>query len=70
MRVIRRRIAELLETGGVRADRSRQVAADLVALALGDAYQRAILGIAEEGDGEAFAQQIEAAVKYGLGRAA
>ena len=70
MRVIRRRIAELLETGGVRADRSRQVAADLVALALGDAYQRAILGIAEEGDGEAFAQQIETAVKYGLGRAA
>lgn len=70
MRVIRRRITELLETGGVRADRSRQVAADLVALALGDAYQRAILGIAEEGDGEAFAQQIETAVKYGLGRAA
>jgi hypothetical protein len=31
----------------------RQVAADLVALALGDAYQRAILGIDEEGDGEA-----------------
>ena len=28
MRVIRRRITELLETGGVRADRSRQVAAD------------------------------------------
>lgn len=70
MRVIRRRITELLETGGVRADRSRQVAADLVALALGDAYQCAILGIAEEGDGEAFAQQIETAVKYGLGRAA
>ena len=64
------RIAELLETGGVRADRSRQVAADLVALALGDAYQRALLGIAEEGDGEAFAQQIEAAVKYGLSRLA
>jgi hypothetical protein len=39
-----------------------------VALALGDAYQRAILGIAEEGDGEAFARQIDVAVKYGLSR--
>jgi TetR/AcrR family transcriptional repressor of mexJK operon len=68
MQVIRRRIAELLETGGVPADQSRQVAADVVALALGDAYQRAVLGIVEEGDGEAFAQQIEAAVKYGLSR--
>jgi TetR/AcrR family transcriptional regulator, mexJK operon transcriptional repressor len=70
MRVIRRRIAELLETGGVPGDQSRQVAAEVVALALGDAYQRAILGIAEEGDGEAFARQIEAAVKYGLSRPA
>ncbi len=69
MRVVRRRIAELLETGGVPADQSRQVAAELVALALGDAYQRAILGIAEEGDGEAFARQIDVAVEYGLGRA-
>ena len=69
MRVIRRRMAELLETGGVPADQSRQVAAELVALALGDAYQRAILGIAEEGDGEAFARQIDVAVEYGLGRA-
>ena len=68
MQVIRRRIAELLETGGVAANRSMQVAADVVALTLGDAYQRAVLGIVEEGDGEAFAQQIEAAVKYGLGR--
>jgi TetR/AcrR family transcriptional regulator, mexJK operon transcriptional repressor len=67
MRVIRRRIAELLETGGAPGDRARQVAGEIVALALGDAYQRAILGIAEEGDGEAFAQQIEAAVKHGLG---
>jgi TetR/AcrR family transcriptional regulator, mexJK operon transcriptional repressor len=66
MRVIRRRIAELLETGGASADQARQVAAELVALALGDAYQRAILGIAEEGDGEAFSRQIEAAVKHGL----
>jgi TetR/AcrR family transcriptional repressor of mexJK operon len=70
MRVIRRRIAELLETGGAPADRSRQVAAEVVALALGDAYQRAILGLAEEGDGEAFARQIEAAVKHGLRRPA
>ena len=68
MRVIRRRIAELLETAGVPADQSKQVAAEIVALALGDAYQRAVLGIAEEGDGEAFAQQIEAAVKHGLSR--
>jgi TetR/AcrR family transcriptional regulator, mexJK operon transcriptional repressor len=66
MRVIRRRLAELLETGGVPADQSRQVAGELVALALGDAYQRALLGIAEEGDGEAFARQIDAAVSYGL----
>ena len=70
MRVIRRRIAELLETGGAPADQSKQVAGEVVALALGDAYQRAILGIAEEGDGEAFAQQIEAAVKHGLSRSA
>ena len=70
MRVIRQRIADLLETDGVSANHSRQVAAEVVALALGDAYQRAILGIAEEGDGEAFAQQIGAAVKHGLRRAA
>ena len=70
MRVIRQRIADLLETGGVSANHSRQVAAEVVALALGDAYQRAILGIAEEGDGEAFARQIDVAVKYGLGRTA
>jgi TetR/AcrR family transcriptional regulator, mexJK operon transcriptional repressor len=70
MRVIRRRIADLLETGGAPAHQSRQVAAELVALALGDAYQRAILGIAEEGDGEAFARQIDVAVDYGLGRPA
>ena len=68
MRVIRQRIAELLETGGVPADQSRQVAAEVVALALGDTYQRAILGIVEEGDGEALERQIEAAVKYGLSR--
>jgi TetR/AcrR family transcriptional repressor of mexJK operon len=68
MRVIRRRLAELLETGGAPADQSTQVAGEVVALALGDAYQRAILGIAEEGDGEAFVRQIEAAVSYGLSR--
>ena len=70
MRVIRRRIAALLETGGVPANRSAQVAGDVVALALGDAYQRAVLGIVEEGDDDAFAQQIDAAVKYGLSRPA
>ncbi len=67
MRVIRRRIAELLETGGSPADRSKQVAAEVVHFALGDAYQRAVLGIAEEADGEAFARQIAAAVDYALG---
>lgn len=70
MRVIRQRIAKLLESGGVSANRSRQVAAEVVALALGDAYQRAVLGIIEEGDGKAFAQQIKAAVTHGLGRRA
>ena len=68
MRVIRRRIAELLEAGGVPAHKSRQVAAEVVALALGDAYQRAILGIAEEGDSDAFSKQIEAAIAHGLAR--
>jgi TetR/AcrR family transcriptional regulator, mexJK operon transcriptional repressor len=70
MRVIRRRIAELLETGGAPADQSTQVAGEIVALALGDAYQRVLLGIAEEGDGEAFARQIDVAVSYGLSRSA
>ena len=70
MRVIRRRIAQLLETGGAPADHSRQVAGGVVALALGDAYQRALLGIAEEGDGQAFVRQIDAAVSYGLSRRA
>ena len=68
MRVIRQRIAALLETDEVAANKSMQVAGDVVALALGDAYQRAVLGIVEEEDGEAFAQQIGAAVKYGLSR--
>ena len=66
MHMIRQRIANILETGGVPANRSRLVAAEVVALALGDAYQRAVLGIVEEGDGQAFAQQIEAAVTYGF----
>jgi TetR/AcrR family transcriptional regulator, mexJK operon transcriptional repressor len=70
MRVIRQRIAELLETGGVPATSSRQIAAEVVALALGDAYQRAVLGISTGGDGEAFAQQIEAAVAHGFSRMA
>jgi AcrR family transcriptional regulator len=70
MRVIRRRIAEILEAGGVPTNRTTQVAGEVVAIALGDAYQHAVLGIAEEGDGEAFARQIDAAVKYGLSRRA
>lgn len=68
MRVIRRRIAELLETGGVPAGRSRLLAGEIVALALGDAYQRAVLGIPEERDGESFRQQIEAAVTHAFSR--
>jgi len=67
MKVIRRRIAGLLEAGGVPSHSSATIAAEVVALALGDAYQRAILGIADEGDSEAFARQIEAAVIHGLG---
>ena len=70
MRIVRRRIAALLEAGGVPVNNSGQVAGEVVALALGDAYQRAILGIVEEGDGEAFAQQIEAAVAHGVSRTA
>jgi TetR/AcrR family transcriptional repressor of mexJK operon len=66
MRIIRRRIAQLLESDGVPANKSRQVAAEVVAMVLGDAYQRAILGISEEGDSEAFAQQIAAAIAYAL----
>jgi len=66
MRIIRRRIAQLLESGGVPANKTRQVAAEVVAMVLGDAYQRAVLGIVEEGDSEAFAQQIAAAVAYAL----
>jgi TetR/AcrR family transcriptional repressor of mexJK operon len=45
----------LLETGGVPANESRHLAGEVVAMALGDAYQRAVLGIVEERDGEAFA---------------
>ena len=70
MRIIRRRIAQLLESGGVPANKSRQVAAEVVAMVLGDAYQRAVLGIVEEGDSEAFAQQIAAAVAYAQSRRA
>jgi hypothetical protein len=52
------------------ANRSRQTAGEVVPLSIGDAYQRAALGIAEESDDEAFAQQIEAAVTHGYGRPA
>jgi TetR/AcrR family transcriptional regulator, mexJK operon transcriptional repressor len=68
MRVIRQRISELLETGGVTVNRSRKAAGEVVALALGDAYQRAVLGIVDDGDSEAFAQQIEVAVTHGFSR--
>jgi CubicO group peptidase (beta-lactamase class C family) len=57
---------EVIEGFTESGDQSRQVAGEFVALALGDAYQRAILGIADEGDGETFARQIDAAVSYGL----
>jgi hypothetical protein len=57
-------IAQLLESDGVPANKTRQVAAEVVAMVLGDAYQRAVLGIVEEGDSEAFAQQIAAAIAY------
>ena len=70
MRVIRQRIAEILDAGGVLADQAMQAAGEVVAIALGDAYQRAALGIAEEGDREVFARQIDVAVKHGLGRSA
>ena len=66
MRIVRRRIAALLETGGIPASQSGQVSGEIVALTLGDAYQRAILGIVEAGDGAAFAQQIDAAVAHGF----
>lgn len=69
MRVIRQRLAALLETGGVPASRSGPVAAEVVALALGDAYQRAVLGIAEGHDSEAFARQIDVAVAHAFASA-
>ena len=42
----------------------------VVAIVLGDAYQCAVLGIVEEGDSEAFEQQIAAAVAYAESRRA
>lgn len=68
MRVIRKRIAGLLEPGAIPSNESLTIAGGIVALALGDAYQRAIMGIVEEGDAEVFEHQIEAAIAYGLGR--
>ncbi len=44
------------------------IAGEVVAIALGDAYQLAVLGIADAGQSDAFAAQIDAAVKYGLSR--
>ncbi len=69
MRVIRLRLAALLETGGTAAKQSWYVAGEVVALALGDAYQRAILGIAQADDDEAFVQQIEVAVAHAFSNA-
>jgi TetR/AcrR family transcriptional repressor of mexJK operon len=66
MYVIRQRIARVLETGGVPVVQATKVATEVVALALGDAYQRAVLGIVEKTDHQAFAQQIEAAVAHGF----
>jgi AcrR family transcriptional regulator len=68
MQVIRRRIAEILVSGGMPADRTKQVAGEVVAIALGDAYQHAVLGIGAEESRAAFARQIDAAVRYALGR--
>jgi hypothetical protein len=70
MYVIRQRIARLLEAGGVLATTAQPLAAEVVALALGDAYQRAVLGIAEDSDGELFVQQRQRAVAHGLGATA
>lgn len=67
-RVIRQRIAGLLEPGAAPSSESLTIAGGIVALALGDAYQRAIMGIVEEGDAEVFEHQIEAAIAYGLNR--
>jgi len=69
MSVIRRRIAALLENGGVSNDISGKIAAEVVALALGDAYQRAALGIVEDGDDHVFTYQIEAAVNHAFNHA-
>jgi TetR/AcrR family transcriptional regulator, mexJK operon transcriptional repressor len=66
MRIIRQRIADLLEAREVTSEESMRVAAGVVAIALGDAYQRALLGIVEQADGEAFARQIDDAIKYAL----
>ncbi len=70
MRVIRARLAALLETGGVDPSRSWDVAGEVVALTLGDAYQRAILGIAKDDDPAAFSRQIAVAVDHALPAAA
>lgn len=68
MRVIRRRIAAILAAGGLDAGGTMPIAGEVVAIALGDAYQLAVLGIADAGQSDAFAAQIDAAVKYGLSR--
>lgn len=67
MRVIRQRIAGLLEAGGVSAEAAGRRAAEVVALALGDAYEHALLGIQQEDDGAVWREQIDAAVQHAFG---
>ena len=70
MRLIRERIADILAAAGIPENLSAFVAGEVVALALGDAYQRALLGIVQEKDDAAFSRQIDAAIAYGLSRRA
>ena len=67
MCVIRQRIAKLLEAGGVLSATAQPLAAEVVALALGDAYQRVVLGIADDSDRELFLRQRQRAVAHAFG---
>ncbi len=64
MEAVRRRVGAILLGGGVPAGQVGQRAAEVVALALGDAFQRAVLGIARGDESQAFARQIEGAVRH------
>jgi TetR/AcrR family transcriptional regulator, mexJK operon transcriptional repressor len=68
MRVIRQRIEAILRNGGIPAQQSETLSAEVVAISLGDAYQRAVLGLAEAGDAKAFVQQIDVAAAHGFER--